>query len=45
MRLSHLLVVLLLSLPSAAQIGRQEVHTDTGKVVLHFFDSGEVSTL
>jgi hypothetical protein len=45
MRLSHLLPFLLLSLPSAAQIGRQEVHTDTGKVVLHFFDSGEVSTL
>lgn len=44
MRLPILLFVPLLSLPSAAQIGRKEVHTDTGRVVLHYFSTGEVST-
>ena len=46
MRLVHHLVIglCLPALPVAAQIGRQEVRTDTGTVVLHRFSTGEVST-
>lgn len=35
---------LLLPLLAAAQIGRKELHTDTGTVVLHYFKGGGVST-
>ncbi len=35
---------LLSALFASAQIGRQELHTDSGSVVLHFFENGNVST-
>ncbi len=38
------LILLLVGLSVSAQIGRQELHTDSGTVVLHFFDTGEIST-
>ncbi|MDX9750643.1 MAG: hypothetical protein RBT71_06145 [Flavobacteriales bacterium] len=47
MRLAHRLVIglCLPALPVAAQIGRTELRTDTGTVVLHRFSTGEMSTL
>jgi hypothetical protein len=34
----------LFTLFSSAQFGRQELHTDSGKVILHFFTAGGIST-
>jgi hypothetical protein len=44
MRSLLLLPLLLCPLLAKAQIGRKELRTDTGTVVLHFFRSGGVST-
>lgn len=38
------LLLALLTLPAMAQIGRKELRTDTGTVLLHFHVTGEVST-
>ncbi|MBL7981231.1 MAG: hypothetical protein JNL52_05415 [Flavobacteriales bacterium] len=41
----HLMSLLcLLSVPAMAQLGRKELRTDTGLVVLHHFRTGQVST-
>jgi hypothetical protein len=44
MRLSTTLLVALSTLSLSAQIGRKELHTDSGLVVLHQFMNGGVST-
>jgi hypothetical protein len=38
------LLLALLALPAMAQLGRKELRTDTGLVVLHYHATGEVST-
>lgn len=38
------LLLALLTLPAMAQIGRKELRTDSGTVLLHFHATGEVST-
>jgi hypothetical protein len=40
-----ILLLVLISLRSSAQTGRLEVHTDSGRVVLHHFPEGGISTL
>jgi hypothetical protein len=44
MRPAPTLLLALLTLPAMAQIGRKELRTDTGLVVLHFHATGEAST-
>ena len=44
MRLSTTLLVALSTLSLSAQIGRKELHTDSGLVILHHFMNGDVST-
>ena len=44
MRLSTTLLVALSTLSLSAQIGRKELHTDSGLVILHHFMNGGVST-
>jgi len=44
MRLSTTLFVAFSTLTLSAQIGRKELRTDSGTVILHYFHSGELST-